>query len=346
MTSQQSVENDEEISLASIFSVPLRHLRLVILVPIVLVALTLAVVFLEPRYIARSTFVPEQTTTQGALGGLAAQFGISVASTSGESPAFYTKLLLTTALLQQVADTLYDTGDGKSRTLPDLLQIDKEDSPASRLRQSAKYLRDNTEPLIDAASGMVTINVTTPWPRVSEQINRRMLNLLNDFNVTKRQTRVSAERIFVETRLKEVQRDLAAAEAALQAFLRNNRMFESSSELRFEAARLQRNVDLQQQVYGTLAPAYEQARIEQVRTTALLTVVDPPEGSAGNAYPWKLLVVISTLVGIVLALLLAFAIELVRHQRVKHPQEFAALSELRANALRRLFSGRSTPGRS
>ena len=50
--------------------------------------------------------------------------------------------------------------------------------------------------------------------------------------------------------------------------------------LTLDYARLQRRVELGQQVYSTLALSYEQARIDEVRNTPLLILIDRPEGSA------------------------------------------------------------------
>ena len=48
-------------------------------------------------------------------------------------------------------------------------------------------------------------------------------------------------------------------------------------ELNFQQERLQRQVQLQQQLYTTLSQSFEQAKIEEVRDTPVITVVEPPE---------------------------------------------------------------------
>jgi uncharacterized protein involved in exopolysaccharide biosynthesis len=66
------------------------------------------------------------------------------------------------------------------------------------------------------------------------------------------------------------------AEDELQAFLQRNRDFRSSPQLSFAYDRLADNVSLRQQLYTAVAQAYEQARIEEVRDTPVITVVEAP----------------------------------------------------------------------
>jgi uncharacterized protein involved in exopolysaccharide biosynthesis len=70
---------------------------------------------------------------------------------------------------------------------------------------------------------------------------------------------------------------MRSAEDRLQAFLQRNRDYRNSPELTFQQERLARDVSLQQTVFTTLAQSYEQAKIEEVRDTPALTLIDAPE---------------------------------------------------------------------
>jgi capsule polysaccharide export protein KpsE/RkpR len=70
---------------------------------------------------------------------------------------------------------------------------------------------------------------------------------------------------------------LRASEDRLLAFSQANRRIQDSPDLIAQRARLERDVTMQQQIYTTLAQAYEQAKIEEVRDTPVLTVITPPE---------------------------------------------------------------------
>jgi uncharacterized protein involved in exopolysaccharide biosynthesis len=58
--------------------------------------------------------------------------------------------------------------------------------------------------------------------------------------------------------------------------MQRNRDYRNSPELSFQQDRLSRAVSMEQQVYNSLAEAYEQAKLEEVRDTPVLTVVEAP----------------------------------------------------------------------
>jgi uncharacterized protein involved in exopolysaccharide biosynthesis len=99
---------------------------------------------------------------------------------------------------------------------------------------------------------------------------------VNWFNLRTRQTNASAERKFTESRMNELRGEVGVAEAAMQRFLEVNRQQYLSPALEIEKGRLERGVALAQQTYNQLAQAYEHARIDEVRDTPLITVIQQP----------------------------------------------------------------------
>src|SRR5690606_39742925 len=80
-------------------------------------------------------------------------------------------------------------------------------------------------------------------------------------------------------------------------------------------------VDQSEQLVASLVQAYEQARLEEVRNTPVISVLDPPEGSArgvgsliGNVF-W------GVLAGAMLVLLLAFPREYATRERASNPAD-------------------------
>jgi uncharacterized protein involved in exopolysaccharide biosynthesis len=103
-----------------------------------------------------------------------------------------------------------------------------------------------------------------------------MITLLDQFNAQRRRTRATSERRFIEGRLVEVKRDLRNAEDRLARFLAQNRVI-GAPDLAFQRDRLQREVELQQSLYLSVAQAHEKAKIDEVRDTPVLTVLNAPE---------------------------------------------------------------------
>ena len=95
----------------------------------------------------------------------------------------------------------------------------------------------------------------------------------------------------------------------MERFLRDNRTFASSPQLMFENDRLQRDVAMRQQIMAGLTQAYEQARIDEVRNTPVITVVQRPEAPA---LPDRRRLVLKGLAAIVIGLMLGIGIALFR----------------------------------
>src|SRR5207247_11431524 len=177
---------------------------------------------------------------------------------------------------------------------------------------------------------MIRFGDTLPNPYLAAQVNQRLLDLLNEFNLRSRQTRAGQERQFVEQRLEEVRGDLRKAEDRLADFMRRNRQYASSPELSFQHDRLSREVSIQQQLFVSLAQSYEQAKIEEVRNTPVISVVERPEVPA-RPDPRFLGVkaILALLVGGLLGLLGAMAREFVSRRRAMEATAYDQFQEER-----------------
>lgn len=279
------------------------------------IVLVLTLAILSPRtYSSGASFLPQTQTTRSSIAsGLAAQFGLSLDAQPGNSPQFYAELIRSREILGQLATVRYTAVDaeeeqGLSGTIADLYEIESE-SPARRREEALRRLDEAIGVATQPQTGIVEVSVSTPWPGVSQDIAVRLLELLNEFDLEKRQSQATAERLFVEERLAEMRSGLMAAEGELQHFLQQNRRFENSPELRFEHDRLQRTVAMRQQLVTSLAQAYEQARMDEVRNTPVITILDAPAvpvrpDSRGLLFKLITAVIVSLVVGLVLSLLM------------------------------------------
>lgn len=287
-------------------------------------------------YTATASFMP-QTSEKGLsrLAGLAAQFGLpGAAGAAGPSPDFYADVLTSRQLLRSVVETPFTIGADSARHriyLPDYLEV--RGSDGVRRERTVDRLRKSVAARASAKTGLVSLSVRLTSPALAHQVAGRMLELLNDFNLSTRQSQAGAERRFVERRLGEVRDELRTAEQALQGFLERNRLFQDSPQLAFQRDRLQREVSLRQQLYASLAQNFEQARIEEVRDTPVITVVERP---LEPAEPDRRGLLVRTLIGLVLGLavgaLLAIVAEYARRKREAGDSTYEDLLVLRREA--------------
>lgn len=278
-------DGDGEVSLLHLVNVVLRHRGLVWKWPVALAALLLALALLSPAEFTTSvTFLPqmEQRQMPGGLSGLASQFGLDVPSSlgGGRGPQFYAELLQSHDLFEAAVETPFPAASADSgvsdATLVDYYGVSGE-TAARRRVEAVEELREHLSVSTNPQTSTVQFGVTTGRPELSEQVASRLVELVNEFNLETRQSQAEAERRFLEDRVEEARESLAATEDSLETFLEQNRQYQNSPRLRFRYERLQRRVDLRQQVYTSLAQSYEQARIEEVRDTPVITVMEPPE---------------------------------------------------------------------
>jgi uncharacterized protein involved in exopolysaccharide biosynthesis len=88
--------------------------------------------------------------------------------------------------------------------------------------------------------------------------------LVNRFNQDTRESQAGATRRFVEVQVAETEGELHNAEDSLREFRTRNRRTDTP-ELQFEDGRLQRQVQIQQDLYISLRQQYESARIQEVQ---------------------------------------------------------------------------------
>ncbi|MEX2153559.1 MAG: GNVR domain-containing protein [Gemmatimonadaceae bacterium] len=323
-----------------------RSTRAIVTLAVALAVIALVYSTLAARgYVASATFVPQTASSDNRLSGLAAQFGINVGGRSGqtESPDFYIALLRSRELLKRAGESEYvlDTVTGKKGNLADVYDIPP-GGQRSRTGRAITELSKSLDPRVDPRTGILTLSVGAPKAHLAEQVDARLIELLNDYNVNRRKSQASAQRQFTEARVQEAQANLVAAEDAVKNFMATNRQYQSSPQLMTEVNRLQRRVDLWQQVYTALAQSLEQSRIDEVRDTPVITVIDTPAARKKRigAGPMKN-AIIAFILGILFGIPLAFVREALSRHAASEPVELAELKQMLATlaprSLRRLF---------
>ena len=313
-----------------------KNIRLVVALPVAFATLMGTQSLLKARtFVARAAFVSSETSNAtgslGALSSVATQLGVpglaalaGGGGTGNSSPGFYADLLVSNSLLHAIVTARYEApadgpyeGRAFSGTLVDyydpkgLTAIDRE---ISVMKQ---FAAQNLVVAADRTTGIIRIEVRTKNRILSGLLARRMLDLVNEFNLKRRQTQQGAERDFDAKRAAAALDSLRAAEGALAAFRTTNIDFSHSPSLTNHEAELQRHITLAQQVYTTIAQRFEIASVEAVRNTPVVTVLDAPEGMVEARPRYTVAFTVGAfLVGLLLASAIAF-----RRERATSPRE-------------------------
>lgn len=334
--SRWDVENDE-VSLVSLLNILLHHRRIVVGTPLVIAALLVGLGLVSRRtYTVNASFMPQTAQSQASrFTGVAAQFGISIPqSEAGNSPQFYADLLGSNNILRKAVESQYSLQDGtqgnqaSQGSLIDLYGIERGEHQ-ERLMAAVHRLDENLKASTRRETGVVDLTVTTPWASVSNQVAERLLELVNEFNLDTRRSQASKEREFIESRLHETRTDLEAVEDELQQFLEQNRSYNNSPDLLFKYDRLQRRVNLRQELYTSISQSYEQAKIDEVRNTPVITVVEPPQQPIlpdGRGIRTKGF--LGIILGGIIGVFWAFGSEFMLGERERKPEEYEEFRQI------------------
>jgi uncharacterized protein involved in exopolysaccharide biosynthesis len=336
----------ERGSVLDLLNFVLRHPFLIFGLPLLFGGLAPLISILNgARYNAESKFTSQQSESGGSrFAGIAAQFGIDVpGSASAMQPLDYSVELITSRrILRDAVLTNYTFAEdelSKRVRRGNLVQLYgiKARNPEAGIRAAIAKLKSNVSASPNIRSGLITLRTSAPWAGLAVEINQRLLDLTDEFNLQKRQSHAAAERKFVDDRMNAAADELSAAENQLKQFNQENRGFQGSFELQAEHQRLQRRVDLRQQIYLSLAQAYEQARVEELRNTPVITVIDPPTLASRIGGGLLTTLLLGLFAGLVVGVLVAFGKEYFQREAAADPRAAAELSRRFAQFRNRLI---------
>ena len=269
-----------EITPLRVVTALLRHRRMLVVMTLVIPGVVGVVTLVQPQtYTARASFIPYVKSMQSSIQGLAAQFGVEVpGSDPTQSVYFYADLLRSSDLLGSLLDTrltFQEGGRERSGTL--LSYLDPPGATAAAKRAAGlEELRRRTVTSLAERSGIITVQASMSSPALAHATVSRTIALVNEFNSARRRSQAAAERQFAERRVNEVRGEIGAHNQRWLQFLKMNRAYASNFEQSFENERYAREAEVQKGVLAMLLNTYEQAKIDEVRNTPVITIVDHP----------------------------------------------------------------------
>jgi uncharacterized protein involved in exopolysaccharide biosynthesis len=277
--------------------------------------LTLGAGLILPRtFTVRAMLVADAGRSGSVAGSLAAQFGINLTPAGGQIGApLLAEVVQSGPFLRRMVTMYVPVATGSDSLLLSEVLRAKGDSERERTEDALDLLREKLTAVVDRKTGALRVAVQLSDPRTAYAVAEAVLSGIQDFNVSVRQSQARAERIFSEERLAAARIELRSAEDSLQSFLRRNRSWRESPDLAFQQERLAREVSLREQVLVSLAQSYEQSRVDEVRDTPAITIVERPELPARPDGPSPLVVALvagafGALVQLVVSLLVRLGI--------------------------------------
>lgn len=234
----------------------------------------------------------------GGISDLAALAGVNIGG-EGSIAKLYPTILKSESVLRNVIYTKYKTKTFSDSV--DLIQFwdIKERSPEREYEVALKKLREALEIAIDIKLNVVSLSIETEEPQLSADILNTIIQNLDKFIRTKRNSNASEQRKWIELRLSEVKFDLSKAENALKDFREKNRAVSGSPQLMLDQERLLREVQINSTMYIELKKQLELVKIEEIRTTPIINVMDYARPAAKKEKPKRgIILLVSMIIGL------------------------------------------------
>lgn len=320
--SQNTFEEDT-IYLMDIVLVLARHLKMIIIVPCIFCTLTIYYVLFvaEPTYISTAKFLSSGSSdnNNSQISGLVSQFGFSLPTLGfGQSEWSYEEVINSRTMARNLLKHRFDTEQfGHQKELLQILTY----GDIELAIVSDTLIKEG----INAVQGMIAIShvgnmyeleIAAFEPRLSAELANAVMEALDkhqrDYN-EKANTKI---RQFIEARLTSTIIELETAEENLKEFREKNRSILGAPSLQLQEERLKRDVSVFIGVFTSLKQQLEAAKIEEVKESDYVIIMDEPEIPLYPSRPQKRLnVILAGLAGIGLGIVLAFIKEYVRNNR-------------------------------
>ena len=271
--------------------------------PLVGAALGVGLALVWPKtWAATTSFVPSQAISGnssgilgaiGSIGSLLGDNGGSLGKLSdGPSGEFFADVLTSQELLVSTLNSPFadPSGGSTKRTLLELMEP-KGGTDRERLGNATRELRRRSNIELVRRSGIVKLTVTLKSPVLSADVANRMLVLLNEFNLERRQRTSAEQRRFAEQRLLTARRELDSIAKVREVFLQENRALMNSPRLMARYDELDRMVQVKEGVLLGLTRTFEENRVSEAKDTPLIAIVDHamiPDRPQQRPLPWGL----------------------------------------------------------
>ena len=326
---------EDTISLSDILLVLAKQLKLLIITPLVFGVITAFYVLfmVGPTYVSSAKIMSSSGgSSTSQLQGLAAQFGVTVQGGSEGAQWVYPEIIKSRTLARSLLDRKFDTNKyGPQKSLLQILTYGNEE-PEVGPDTLMKFGIESYLGMINVEQDkqqIYTVTVSTFEPQFAADLCAALIEELDKHQRAYKTEKVKETRLFIEGRIVDVQKELEEAEEALKDFVDRNRQIQGSPALLLEQQRLTREASVLTGVFTTLKQQLEMTKIDEVKESALVQVLDPPEAPLYRDKPKrKLSVLLSLILGFGFAVVVAFVKEYASNSDDEEKGKLREITEL------------------
>jgi len=326
----------DSVSIIDLLLLLAQHIKVILIAPAILCTLTIIYVLFIVDPVYKSTSKIMSSSGGGSISqasGLAAQFGINIATGQSELKWSYTEIIKSRTLSRAILKRKFDTEEfGSQKSLIQILEYG-DDEPKFGMDILEIKALDKLLEMIDVSesiqTAIYTVNIHASEPELSAKINKVLIEELDAHLQAYNRAKTSETRQFIEERIVDTEKELMASEEALKIFMDRNRRIENSPGLKLEEQRLAREVTVLTGVFTTLKQQLETTKIEEVKESDYVVILDPPEVPLISSAPKKKkMVILAGLLGFCIGIGIAFVRGYVRNTEEEEKEKIVQAQSL------------------
>jgi len=327
---------EDTISLTDIMLTLARQIKVIIITPTILCSLTIIYVLFIAKPVYTSTSKIMSSSSSGGVSqaaGLAAQFGIAMPTGQSESKWVYPEIIKSRTLARSMLKRKFDTNKfGPQKSLLQILTYGNK-APETSLDILEVMAVDGFLEMIDISedikTAILTLSINASEPKLAAEINRVLIDELDTHQRKYNKAKTSDTKQFIEERIIDIEKELMVSEENLKVFMDRNRRIENSPALQLEQQRFGREVAVLTGVFTTLKQQLETTKIEEVKESDYVIVLDSPEVPLKRSKPnKKLMVILAGILGLGLGTTLAFIREYAANSDKKEKDKMSEAKSL------------------
>lgn len=243
---------------------------------------------------------------------IAALAGINIQSTNEERMLLYPEIIKSNFVMDRILNHNFKTGNNTKTTLFNYfkISIDSSDiSPGSVSYKEIEHFKKTLRTEIintnyDTETGILKINIQFPGNAfIATEIANFIILQLDDYNKNYRKYKATEQIEFIENSIRNNEKTLKIAEHNFEVFqLQNKDISSPKSKIEFE--RLETEMEVQRNIYIELRKQLEIAKIEKIKETETLSILEEPSVPYNKFKPKRLIILImSFFIGLIFSLL-------------------------------------------
>lgn len=335
---------EDGISLMHYINVLIRRRWLIVL--LCFLSVTAAYVYSKlaaKEYQATATFLLAEKT-----GTVMGEQENSLFTTLKNPSEYYKKVAVSSTILDPLLKLLLpDPKTGAASTLMSIWKVQGA-SEEQRMLKGRAALANRIEITSPREfPNILTLTVTAESPRLAADLANNLIDRLTDFDVTLRSSSAKQRTGFIQTQLTATEAKLKAAEARLQQFLERNRIV--PPHLQVEKGRLEREVELNKDLFLTLRKELELAQLTERKESSAISIIDKASPPLYRSKPKTLMnMALAGVVGLMFAVFAAFMLEFIGSaaaDRRRNRELAEAIEALRGDLRKAAFWRRQLPAK-